>query len=159
MDKDGSGQIDIKDVAELYDVSKNPDYIQGKKTEDEVLMDFLNQFDGMKGNNDGKISWDEWLEYYTELSMSTPSDQYFVTMMEQAWCIAENEDNAEFASKVNGYIQRLQQNVATFAKGGNPEIVKKVFDDFDTNQSKTLTSDQIGNMMYKFEIAVERKFI
>jgi hypothetical protein len=133
MDKDGSGQIDIKDVAELYDVSKNPDYIQGKKTEDEVLMEFLNQFDGMKGNNDGKISWEEWLEYYTELSMSTPSDQYFVTMMEQAWCIAENEDNAEFANKVNGYIQRLQQNVATFAKGGNPEIVKKVFDDFDTN--------------------------
>lgn len=59
-------------------------------------MGFLNEFDGAKGNNDGKVTKDEWDDYYTDLSMSTPSDDYFVVMMEQAWCISENDSGAEF---------------------------------------------------------------
>jgi Ca2+-binding EF-hand superfamily protein len=33
IDKDGSGVIDIDDIKDLYNASKHPDVIAGKKTE------------------------------------------------------------------------------------------------------------------------------
>ena len=45
----------------------------------------------MRGNNDGTITKQEWDDYYTDLSMSLPSDEYFVKMMESVWQICEDE--------------------------------------------------------------------
>ena len=56
------------------------------------MEEFLNGFDGMRGNNDGVISRKEWDDYYTDLSMSLPSDEYFVKMMESVWQICEDEE-------------------------------------------------------------------
>lgn len=58
-----------------------------------MLNEFLNQFDGLRGNNDGKVTYQEWCDYYTDLAVSTPSDDYFVTMMEQSWGIAEDDES------------------------------------------------------------------
>jgi len=85
MDRDGSGQLTIGDIASIYDVSMNPEFLEGRKTRDEILQDFLNNFDGARGNNDGVVTKQEWDDYYTDLSMSTPSDEYFVRMMESTW--------------------------------------------------------------------------
>jgi len=48
MDKDGSGKIDVKDIINIYDVSKNKDYIDKKKTREEILKEFLSSFEGVK---------------------------------------------------------------------------------------------------------------
>jgi len=85
LDKDGSGQITISDIVGIYDVSMNPEFLEGRKTRDEILQDFLNNFDGAKGNSDGVVTQQEFIDYYTDLSMSTPSDEYFVRMMESTW--------------------------------------------------------------------------
>ena len=53
LDKDNQGGITLSDIAGIYDVSMNPEFLEGRKTRDEILMDFLNNFDGAKGNNDG----------------------------------------------------------------------------------------------------------
>jgi hypothetical protein len=45
MDKDGNGQLDINDIKGTYNASKHPDVIQGKKTEAEVLGEFLETFE------------------------------------------------------------------------------------------------------------------
>lgn len=34
----------------------NPDYIEGRKTKDQILTEFLNNFEGAKGNRDGIIT-------------------------------------------------------------------------------------------------------
>ena len=85
LDKDGSGKVTVSDIIGIYDVSMNPEFIEGRKTKEEILSEFLNQFDGPRGNNDGVITKEEFFDYYTDLSMSTPSDEYFVRMMESTW--------------------------------------------------------------------------
>jgi Ca2+-binding EF-hand superfamily protein len=85
LDRDGSGQITISDIIGIYDVSMNPEFIEGRKTKEEILTEFLNNFEGVKGNRDGIVSREEFFDYYTDLSMSTPSDEYFVRMMESVW--------------------------------------------------------------------------
>ena len=78
FDRDGSGQITIKDVLSVFDVSMNPEFIERRKTKDQILTDFLNNFDGAGGNNDGVITQDEFFDYYSDISMNLPNDQYFI---------------------------------------------------------------------------------
>jgi len=44
MDADGSGVLDIGDIRHKYNAKMCPDVINGKKTEDEVLFEFLDTF-------------------------------------------------------------------------------------------------------------------
>ena len=92
MDKDKSGKVDINDIRQSYNAKQHPDVKAGKKTEDEVLGEFLDTFEDhfcdMKGHEDardGVISMDEWLEYYNNVSMSIDDDEYFILMMNNAW--------------------------------------------------------------------------
>ena len=85
LDNDGSGIIKVNDIDGIYDVSMNPEFLEGRKTKNEILTEFLNNFDGARGNNDGCVTWVEFCDYYSDLGMSTPSDEYFVRMMESSW--------------------------------------------------------------------------
>ena len=59
------------------------------------MTEFLTNFEGVKGNKDGIITHEEFVDYYTDLSMSVPSDEYFVRMMESVWqCPEEDNDPA-----------------------------------------------------------------
>ena len=91
MDKNKSGIIDIDDIRGVYNAKHHPDVKKGKKTEDEVLAEFLDTFEyhfNLLNNNkskDGKISMEEWIEYYNNISMSIDDDAYFELMMKNAW--------------------------------------------------------------------------
>lgn len=160
MDRDGSGQIDAKDIGHLYDVSQHREFIEGTKTKDEILADFLNSFDGCRGNNDGKVSKEEWFEYYTDLSVSIPSDDYFVQMMESTWNICEDEDDDVYHNKINQYVQFVHDQLQNLTSGSNDEnLIRKIYDDFDLNQNGMITIDEFANMVAKLEIAVERKYL
>ena len=45
MDKDGSGVLDIDDIRQRYNAKHHPDVKAGKKTEDEILFEFLDTFE------------------------------------------------------------------------------------------------------------------
>jgi Ca2+-binding EF-hand superfamily protein len=45
MDKDGSGELDINDIRGTYNARMHPDVKSGKKTEDEILLEFLETFE------------------------------------------------------------------------------------------------------------------
>jgi len=91
FDKNGNGLIEIDDLKDVYDPSRHPDVLCGKKTEDEVLAEFLDNFEYhfslLNDNNtkDTKITLDEFIEYYNNISMSIEDDSYFEAMMINAW--------------------------------------------------------------------------
>jgi Ca2+-binding EF-hand superfamily protein len=45
LDKDGSGVVDISDIRGVYNAKQHPEVKAGKKTEDEVLFEFLDTFE------------------------------------------------------------------------------------------------------------------
>lgn len=45
LDRDGSGVIDINDIKGVYNARNHPDVKSGKKTEDEILGEFLETFE------------------------------------------------------------------------------------------------------------------
>ncbi len=51
FDKDGSGQVDLEDLKDLYNAKLHPDVKAGKKTEKQVLTEFLNTFESYSDIN------------------------------------------------------------------------------------------------------------
>jgi len=45
IDKDSNGSLEVDDIKDIYNASKHPDVIQGRKTEDQILMEFLETFE------------------------------------------------------------------------------------------------------------------
>lgn len=79
LDRDGSGVIDIKDIKGVYDASKHPDVKSGKKSEDEILGEFIETFEqhhalNGAGTRDRSVTTDEWVEYYNNVSASIDND-------------------------------------------------------------------------------------
>ena len=45
FDRDGNGFINIEDLKGLYNASNHPDVKTGKKTEEDILYEFLDTFE------------------------------------------------------------------------------------------------------------------
>ena len=160
MDKDGSGKITFEDVKSLYDPSHHKDFKEGTKSKEEVVKEFLNSFDGAKGDNDGIITRQEWDDYYTDLSMSLPSDDYFVQMMESVWGVSEDEDSEVNQDHIRELTKLIRERLLKKSNQSSDEyVLRKIFNYFDTNQSGNLTIDELAAMMAKLEISVERRYL
>jgi len=90
LDRNSNGVVEIDDIKSFYNAKQHPDVKTGKKTEDEVLSEFLDTFElhhSIKnpGDKDRKITFKEFIEYYNNVSASIDNDQYFELMMTNAW--------------------------------------------------------------------------
>jgi len=92
LDKSGDGVVTIDDLRGVYDVKNHPKYLNGEATEEDLYRKFLGNFEtnGLTGKkdaniNDGKVTQDEFLDYYSGISASIDQDSYFDLMIRTAW--------------------------------------------------------------------------
>lgn len=160
IDRNRNGNIGVADIDAIYDVSQNQDFIDGTKTRTEILEEFLNGFDGMRGNNDGTVSRQEWDDYYTDLSMSLPSDEYFVRMMESVWQICEDETSTVTLEQIKFLTKTIRSKLMDFSAGQTEELVlRNTFREFDLNKDGVLGSDELQALLVRLQMSVERKYL
>jgi len=85
LDKEGKGEVTLKDLGAIYDVSQHPLVLSGKITKEQALKLFLQNWDI---NRDGKITAQEFLDQYEWVSSSIDRDDYFELMIRNAWHIS-----------------------------------------------------------------------
>lgn len=83
LDINKDGLVTLDDIARIYDVSQHPDVIDGKKTPEEAYREFMSLWDTQVA--DGIVTFDEFCDYYRDVSASIDTDEYFAFMMKQAW--------------------------------------------------------------------------
>lgn len=90
VDRDGSGVLDLDDMRGFYDAENHPKVINGSMTEDMVIAEFLDVFES-EDSRDGKVTKEEWNTYYGAMSLSVPSDDYFIEVVTNAWKLGQPE--------------------------------------------------------------------
>ena len=144
----------------MYNVSLNKDFQDGTKSREQIVVEFLDNFEGAKGNRDGTVTLQEFVDYYTDLSSSITSDDMFIAILESAWCIAEDEDASVFKEQIEQLTQTIRAKLRVLSNKSTDEFVlRNIFKDFDTNKSGTLTVDELTAMVAKLQISVDRKFM
>ena len=105
LDDNKNGILEVDDVKKFYNAKGHPDVKSKKKTEEEVLSEFLDTFElhhSLKhpDQRDRRITLNEFMEYYNNISCSIDNDQYFELMMKNAW----NLDNVSYKKGWGGEI-------------------------------------------------------
>jgi Ca2+-binding EF-hand superfamily protein len=102
LDRDGSGEVDWEEIREIYNANKHPAVLEGRKTERQVLEEFLSTFEmHFSDKPDGIVTLDEFIEYYTNVSASIDNDEYFTQMMNSAWNL--DGEAAQYKSYEKGW--------------------------------------------------------
>ena len=91
LDVGNNGVIDLDDIKRSYNALQHPDVLAGRRSEDQILCDFLDTFEahfclshGLK-SKDRHIDIKEWLYYYNNVSCNIDDDQYFALMIKNAY--------------------------------------------------------------------------
>ncbi|XP_053386850.1 calcyphosin-like protein [Mercenaria mercenaria] len=74
--------LKLEDLKIVYsqNAKKHPKFISGEWTEEQVLRYFLDSID-TPGNPDGKVTREEFMDYYAGVSATVDDDSYFDLMM------------------------------------------------------------------------------
>ncbi|XP_066989028.1 crustacean calcium-binding protein 23-like [Macrobrachium rosenbergii] len=84
LDESGDGVVTLDDIRDRYDASHHPKVLSEESTEEEVLLKFLGRFEGGV-SEDGKVTKEEFLDYYSGISKSIDDDEYFITVIKNSW--------------------------------------------------------------------------
>lgn len=85
-----------------------------------ILEEFMKQWDTIK--KDGIVSYDEWEEYYKDVSASIDDDDYFELMIRNAWHIAGGKGQYENTT--------VKRELVTDAQGNQSVQMMKGSEDF-----------------------------
>ena len=104
LDRNRNGVVEVDDIKDVYNARNHPDVKLGKKTEEEVLSEFLDTFElhysmTHENSKDRKISYEEFVEYYNNISLSIEDDRYFELMMTNAWNLNNVSHNKGWAGE------------------------------------------------------------
>ena len=121
LDIDRSGYIDMNEIKHSYNAKNNPDVRQGKKTEEDVYTEFMETFQDnhllKAGPRTKRVTYEEFLDYYNNISMTIKDDDQFVFLIQNAWKLNPNTysrpgqfrkdlNNLEDEKDVNNYRNR-----------------------------------------------------
>lgn len=153
IDVDGSGVLTVDDIAGSFNANSHPDVIQGKKTAEQILKQFLSGFEGDSAQRgDGKVTWNEFIGYYTDLSGSIPSDAYFVDMMSRCWDISK----ADTTAKIRTLCAVIRDKASQRTKGSQSpaELLRQTFKFFDEDESNVVNPTEFSKALERFGVVL-----
>lgn len=89
IDKRGEGLASLDQIKQRFTARRHPEVTSGMKTQDEVLAEFIETLDVhhlLKGNRrDHRVSKEEFISYYNNISVTIPNDKDYELMMRNSW--------------------------------------------------------------------------
>ena len=130
FNKDKNGKILISDMKNRFNPSRHPDVLKGSKTENKILGEFLDfleifreYYNNLHGGYTFNMGFQEFLEFYSEISLSIEDDKDFENLLINCWDLELieqkdkiNDNNKEQIDNIEGNniykkIQNLNTNI------------------------------------------------
>jgi Ca2+-binding EF-hand superfamily protein len=135
FDRDGSGVVTKEDVVSAHNPEAHPAVLAGERSPEDVHCEFLETFD--VGDHNGKVTLDEFVEYYNGVSASVDDDSYFELMIRNAWHIvggvgqSQNTSNLRVLCFYEDGSQKIETVVDDFgldlhAPGASNEVIRRL---------------------------------
>ena len=83
LDKNGDGKVTLDDIAKIIDITKFPEVVNGQMTPKEVYMKYMSLWETQEA--DGVVTYNEFCQYYMDVSAAVDSDEMFAAIMKSAW--------------------------------------------------------------------------
>ena len=98
LDLNGNGEISFDELQAKYSAKNHPEVLSGRKTENEVLKEFMDTFQDTYNylcgtETDNIITLEEFMEYYENISMTIDNDEYFEILLNNAWNLNNQNTN------------------------------------------------------------------
>ena len=90
IENSDSGKVTAAAAMAKFNFSADPEFQRGKKSREEVLGEFASNF------HDGVLTRQEFIDFYSDVSMTVTHDEQFVQLVETTWGIHEDEDAGVF---------------------------------------------------------------
>lgn len=89
LDRKKTNTIDQNDLKILFNSPRHPDVVLAKRTQDEVLGEWLDNLDAFCLYNDiplhQSLSFDQFMQFYSQISMAIDDERYFEYMVINVW--------------------------------------------------------------------------
>lgn len=90
IDRDGNGALEFSDISQVFSGDRHPEVIAGRMTSQQVVGEWLETFEAQHNASTGqkadqRVTREEFMEYYANVSCSIDRDDYFVQMMNSSW--------------------------------------------------------------------------
>ena len=86
LDRQGKGFLDPIVLTQSFNALKHPDAMSGAKPPQQIHQEFMDGFD-FGSAIAGKVTREEFVEYYETLSASIDNDEFFELIMVNVWGI------------------------------------------------------------------------
>lgn len=90
LDRYNESVLDASQIINAFDPCAHPDVLLGIKDSETVLQEWLSTFD-VSISIDGKVTKNEFINYYTNVSITIDNEDYFQLMLVNSWPSTENE--------------------------------------------------------------------
>lgn len=127
VDRTNDGFVTIDDLINQFNVEFHPKFKSGEMSKKDIIADFLKQWDTLK--KDGKVTLEEFEDYYKDVSASIDDDAYFELMIRNAWHIAGGEGQSANTS--------IPRELVTTPGGTQKVQMQKGADNFSYDQNAT----------------------
>jgi len=106
-------------MAEAFNVEKYPDFYNGKATRCEIVMGFLKQFPDPQGT----ITFDQFVDYYTDLSVGITSDEYFSDLIRNTWGVCLGGKKEVTKQEIQFILKTLREKLIQKTNGAHDELL------------------------------------
>lgn len=114
LDKDNIGQIDQTVLKQAFNPSRHPDVLNRRKTEDEVLCEWIDCIDAFCAFNNiyfnRRLSLDDFYKLYTIISITIDDDKAFELLMNNVWNLDKQNNNSNYPQSSNHHPCKLNHN-------------------------------------------------
>ena len=124
FNKNEQGEVQLSEIKKKYNSGRHPDVVSGRKRREEEFGEFLDELeifreynDNLKMNYSTTISFNEFLKFYSEISMSVKDDNLFDNILYNCWNVNNGMEDRNINSFINNNDRNYDKNIR--ARTGN----------------------------------------